>query len=451
MSRRWAIWALAALTSAGGACAEDLTLDEAIRLALASNRSLRNTVLQSKELDERKASFKTQLLPSAHVFALVAQPVSPFDFTVSKGTLGVDSAGALLPQSDVALRTPAHPLGITALTVTEPLSSIPSIRRGLAILDIQKNLAEEQTRLERQTLIRDVRQLYYGIQSVQSALRAAQENVRLAQEVVRVTAQYVEKRQVLDVDYLEAQVHLAQAMESVLDLDNQRETLKSKLNHKIGRDVLTDFTVPSTSGAPEATPFEALDQTAAELAEARRRALEQRPETREASLRVEQARLELRNTGSAYNPAIAAQFTDIGLMNATNFLPRQIGLLGVSMTWEPFTWGRRKHDLDQKRYELEAAVNREQEAKGAVAIDLAEQFRRVQLSAARLRVANLSRQMAVEALRIAQKQYEAQYSLVKTVLQAQASLERTAADYQRTLGELWTARAEYQRAMGQDQ
>jgi outer membrane protein TolC len=397
-------------------------------------------------LDDRKAGLRTQLLPSAHVFALAAQPLAPFDFVIGRGTLGIDSNGAPLPQADANFRDPALPFAILGVTVAEPISSIPSIKRGLGIFDIQKKMAEEQVRLERQTLIRDIRQLYYGIQSLQSALRGAQENVRLSQEVERITSEYAEKRQVLDVDHLEAQVQLAKSVENVLDLENQRETLKSKLNQKIGRNILTEFTVadmPDTSGNAPAIPED--------ISESRQRALAQRPETRQARLRVDQATLEMRNAAATFNPVIAAQYTGIELFDATPLLPKQIGFAGVSLAWEPFTWGRKKHELGQRRDEIQEAVNKEQDAREQIAIDVNDQFRKLQLTAARLRVATLSRQLATEALRVAQKQYEVQFSLVKTVLQAQAALQNANADYQRTMGDQLTARAEYERALGEDQ
>ena len=216
----------------GAALAQELTFDQAIQMALRSNRPVQNAVIEAAKFDDRKASVKSQFLPSAHIFAIGAQPVAPFDFTISRGEFGKDSGRGQIPESNVQLRDAGSPHRSRGGSVIQPLSAIPTIRKQLALIDVEKKLADEQTRLDRQTLVRDVRELYYGIQSVQSAVRAARESVRLSQEVVRVTSEYVEKRQVLDVDYLEAQVHLAKAMESVLDIGNQRETLKSKLNHE---------------------------------------------------------------------------------------------------------------------------------------------------------------------------------------------------------------------------
>ncbi len=207
-------------------------------------------------------------------------------------------------------RMPLDPAGLVMVSVTQPLSTIPTIKRDLSLIEIQQKLAQEQIRLERQTLVRDIRKIYYEIQSVQSALTAAQESVKLAREVVRLTSEYVEKRLALDADALEAQVHLAQALENVVDLENQRETLKSQLNQKISRDVLTEFTVAQIPESVETSPDAQYD-----LNEARRLALAQRPETRAAELRLQQANLEIRNAAAAFNPTIAAEYAGVTLAN----------------------------------------------------------------------------------------------------------------------------------------
>jgi outer membrane protein TolC len=422
-------------------------LDQAIDMALKSNRSVQNATIEAAKFGDRRASLKSQLLPDAHVFGFALQPVAPFNVDIPKGSLGVDSADAPIPASETRFHTDARPIGVAAVSVIQPLSSIPTIHKRLSLLDVERQLAEEQTRLERQTAVRDVRQLYYEIESLESALGAARESVRLFQEIERITAQYVEKRYVLDVDFLEAQLHLAKATESVLDLQNRQETLKSKLNQKMGRDVMTQFTVPEIPATAEASFSDSPQDTS----EARARALAQRPEVRQAQLKVEHARSELSIASASFNPTIAAQFIGIETTPIDSLLPRQVGFAGISLSWQPFTWGRKQHELAVYRDELQQAINQQEDAKSLVEIDVAEQYRRLQLAAAHLHVASLSRQMATESLRVARKQYEAEFALLKTVLQAQSALENSNADYQHSLTELWTARAEYERALGQNQ
>jgi outer membrane protein TolC len=430
----------AALPVAG----QQLTLDEALSRALVANRMLKVAALDAAKLEEKRSSLKTELLPQARFFALAAQPLNPFSFTIERGALGFDSGGALLPTSDAKLQNSVRPIGVAALAITQPLSLIPSIRRGVRIADIQREIATEQLRLARQQLVRDVRVLFQGIEGAENGLKAAEEGVRLSQEVVRISAEYVAKREVLDVDYLQAQMQLAKYNENVLEFENERDDLKARLNQKMGRDVLTEFAIAVTSeDAPSAG-------IADDAAEARARALEQRPEVRQARLKLQAAKLGLENAAASFHPTIAAELIGVELADINPLLPRQIGFAGLSFNWQPVTWGRRKHELADKRYEIEQAEMLEKEAEDQVRVEVTEHLRRLRLAQTKLRVADLGRQMAEESLRISQRRYEAEYSLLKTVLDAQATREAANADYRRTLNELSLERAEYARAMGED-
>ena len=63
------------------------------------------------------------------------------------------------------------------------------------------------------------------------------------------------------------------------------ETQQENLNEVLGRDLTTEFAVQAI---PELATYEL------NLAEARRRALDQRPEVREAGLKMKQAQLDVR-------------------------------------------------------------------------------------------------------------------------------------------------------------
>ncbi len=433
-----------AVSTARFAAAQQLTLDDALTQALAANRTLKAAALDAERLEEKRSGLKTELLPHTRIFALAAQPLNPFSFTIERGALGFDSGGALIPASDAKLQNSVRPIGVAAIAVTQPLSLIPSIRREVRIADVEREIATEQLRLARQQLVRDVRLLFQGIEDAESALKAAGEGVRLSQEVVRITAEYVSKREVLDVEYLQAQMQLAKYNENVLELENERDNLKARLNQKMGRDVLTEFTpAPASEAAPSAGIAE-------DAAEARARAIEQRPEVRQARLKLQAAKLGLDNAAASFHPTVSAELIGVELADVNPLLPRQIGFAALSLNWQPITWGRRKHELADKRHEIEQAGILEKEMEDQVRVEVTEHLRRLRLAQTKLRVADLGRQMATESLRISQQRYEAQYSLLRTVLDAQAALETANADYRRTLNELSLERAEYARAMGED-
>src|SRR5262249_56138283 len=98
---------------------------------------------------------------------------------------------------------------------------------------------------------------------------------------------------------------------------------KEKGNQGMGRDILTNFTVQSV-----------LEVTADELdlEAARQRALQQRPELRQARLRQTQAEQDLRAKRAEYIPDLAAEFNTVGFLNFGLFFPTQSSSLGLSLS-----------------------------------------------------------------------------------------------------------------------
>jgi outer membrane protein TolC len=66
-------------------------------------------------------------------------------------------------------------------------------------------------------------------------------------------------------------------------------------------------------------------------------------------------------------------------------------------------------------------------------------------------VARLAQESSVEGLRVAKNKYSVEAVLVKDVLQAQVGLEQSNSDYQQALTSFWNARADFERALGEDQ
>src|SRR5262249_42853998 len=137
----------------------------------------------------------------------------------------------------------------------------------------------EQARADKQKLVREVKRVYYSLQQVESSLRSVQQTLALYNELARLTENYVAGEVVLKADLLQVQTNLAKAEQSQLLLYDQQATGKEQLNQLLGRDVLTEFHVQPV--------LEAKDDTM-NLEAARQRAIEARPEIRQAKLRQTQ-------------------------------------------------------------------------------------------------------------------------------------------------------------------
>jgi outer membrane protein TolC len=442
MLRRKISFVIAALACRSVLNAADvLTLEDAIALALENNRALRSSILDAEKAQDRLAGERTRQFPAFSLYMLGAQQLRSFDFTLEKGILGTYDETGPLPSEDVHLKTPLQPTGFMMARVIQPLSSLIRIRRNLDTLKTGVKLANEETRAERQKLAREIKRVYYGLQQVEASLRSVRETANLYEEVEALTSRYVLQEVALRRDLLETQTRLAKTQQLEIQLKNQRAAGKEQLNQLIGRNVLTEFDVQPVLEASGDLPA---------LEEARLRALKDRPEIRLAELRRVQAEQDLRAKKAEYIPDIAAEFNNIAFLNWGRFMPAQTMSVGVSLTWEPFDWGRRKHESAAKQRTAEQARISQQEAESLVLVDLNDKHRQLRYRRSELRVARLARETAVENLRVMKNKYSVQAVLVRDVLQAQVSLEESNTEYQQALTSYWNSRADFERAIGED-
>jgi outer membrane protein TolC len=419
-----------------------LTVDQAVQIALENNRELRNAIVEARKTDFRISVTRSQMLPAISLRAIGSQELSPIDFTFKRGLLGVFPGTGPIPANDTRVRTPLVPTGLLVTQIAQPITTLRRIRLNAGLLGFNGKVASEQVRAKRQDIVREVRRLYYAIQQAESSSRALDEAVNLYRETVALTSRYVSEQVVLRGDNLTAQTRLAQSEEELVKLHDEADSRKEQLNSLMGRDILTAFSVtPVLEGA-------AGEEFSIEVA--RERALEQRTEIRQARLRLEAAEQDRRIQESQRIPDVTANLTSIRTLNYNTFVPQVLNSVGITVTWEPFDWGRKKSQLAEKDLAIEQAHNSLADAQSQVVIDVNDKFRKLRETRGQLRVAQLSRQASEENFRVIQEKFSVQASLVKDVLAGQASLEQAGSDYRQALLSYWNARTEFEKALGEE-
>jgi outer membrane protein TolC len=417
--------------------AEVLSLDQAINIALRNNRSLKNSRLNVEKGEDQIRSIRTSRLPSTHLYALVSQDMVKHETSLTNPFTGVfPGIGPFF-----SLSTPRRPTAVFAAQVLQPISQQYRIGLAIDVVKLARDEEQQKFRSQEQSLINNVKQTYYGILQSESALENVRDEVKSYRELDRVTGEFVLQQVVLKSDHLQVQTRLAKAEYEALDLTNRLSTQKEQLNQLLGRDLLTDFSVGPVA---EATIFEY------DISSSRRRALEQRPELSEARLNIRQARLDKRLKKSEYIPDVSVGFTSLSLRNFDEVVPRNIASVGVVMSWEPFDWGRKKRQLAEKSKTIEQAENSLKETEDQIVIEVGDKFRRLQQTQQALRVARLNQDAEREALRVTQGRYKFEAALLTEVLQSQAKLADANNQYQQALLSFWTAKAELEKALGQE-
>jgi outer membrane protein TolC len=417
--------------------AEMLSLDQAINIALQNNRPLKNARLTVDKGVDEIAAIRTSRFPSAHFYALVSEDMVKHEPNLTNPLAGVfPGVGPFF-----TLSTPRRPTAVFAAQILQPISQQYRIGLAIGAVKLARDEKQQKLRSEEQSLVNDVKKTYYGILQSESALENVRDEVKSYRELDRVTGDFVVQQVVLKSDHLQVQTRLAKAEYEAVDLTNRLSTQKEQLNKLLGRDLLTDFSV---SPVPDATVIEY------DISTSRGRALEQRPELSEARLRIEQAKLDKRLKKSEYIPDVSVGFTSLSLRNFDEIVPRSIASVGVVMSWELFDWGRKKRQLAEKSKTIEQAENAFKETEDQILIEVGDKFRRLQQTQQALRVARLSQDAEREALRITQSRYRFESALLTEVLQSQATLADANNQYQQALLSFWTAKAELEKAIGED-
>lgn len=442
LMKRTTAWATAVVGLWGiSLAAEELSLNAAVQLALQRNTEIANTALDVSKSKDRYAALHTSLYPKFSFYALGSQQLMPITATIAAGTLEKNSPIGPIPYQDAHFSTPMQPTGFLVGRIAQPLLTLYRINLNLKALNTSTDISEQKARSKRQEVVRNVKQLYYGIEQVQSSLAVTRESIVLYKEVERLTTDYVAKQTALESELLQAQATLADAEQSELTLSNQEAKQKEQLNDLLGRDVLTDFTV---------TPIDEAQQPEIDLVAARKTALSQRPELKQAQLKVVQSEQELRAKRAEYIPDISAEFNSVTLLNFNSFLPSGSYSVGLSLSWEPFDWGRKKNEIAEKRDTVTQDKNTETSTERKVIMDVDDKYRNIQQSWAKLHTAGLTQRYATENLRVYKNQYKVQAALLKVVFQAQTTLAQANSDYQHALADYWTAQAEFEYALGED-
>lgn len=419
------------------ASGETLTLDQAVTLALGNNHSVKIAQLAVARADEDIAAAKTSRLPALHTHVLVSGNLAKNELKVQ------NPAENLFPGLGdfFTLNVDRKPTAVFAVSAIEPLTQQYRIGLHIKLERLAREAAQAKLSQQENETIAQVKKAYYSILQTQSALASVQEAVKSYQELDKVTGDYVVQQVALKAEHLVVQTRLAQVRYQELELSSRLATQKEQLNSLLGRDVSNAFEV---AGMPAFVSFET------DLTAARKVALERRPELQQARLTVAQATLARRIKKSEYIPDVSAGFTYLTPRNYGGTIPKNFANIGVSVSWEFFDWGRKKHQLAEKESAIEQAKNGLKETEDQVLLDVGDKLRKLQLSGQALEVAKLAEASAKENLRVSTGRYKLQAVLLSDVLQSQASLAEATHEYQRALLAFWTAKAEFEKALGEE-
>lgn len=432
---------LAQITAQDDSASPDLlTIDQAAAMAVANNHDLKIVSLNVDSSKDKVLAAKTKRLPSFNFYTFASQLLAPISFNVPAGQFGTYPGIGPVPATDTNITTPSQPTAYIFATASQPLLTLYKINIYVHGEQLSVEQAVQQLRAEKNTVVNDVRQAYYSVVEIQNAIGATQASIKQYEELDRISNDYVKEKVVLLSESLEVKAKLAQERLQLMQDQDKLQTAKETLNNLLGRDLAIDF---------RATEDKELSPVEGDLKAAQTIALEQNPTVKEAEIKIQQADNVRRLAKAEYVPDIGATFHYLSPFGV-NFVPTNIASVGIEISWEPWDWGRKRDVVNEKTVAVEQSKLNLEQTKSNVLVNLDKQFRALQEARAAVDVASAQQEASRQKLREVTQQYEQKTSLLRDVLQQQSAVEKANADYNGAIASFWTAKANFQKALGED-
>jgi len=417
-----------------------LTLDQAIELARSHNRELKQAGLEIHKQQEAFSEARTQLYPRFDTYFLGSELLTPLDFTIKSGTLGTFPATGPIPAKDSVIHTPARPVAIASVTVTQPLTQLLRIDLSIRQQRLATELSQQSYLEHQQVLVNEVRHAYYAILESQSEVESQRALLAYLKELQQLTARRLQQEAVLKADSLRITAQRTKALYQLTVIEDALSDRKEALNRLLGRDLLEEFTVEMV---PASLPEES------GLQQARKVAIEMRPEIKAETIKKERAALDTKIEKTRFIPDISIQANYLTTPNIS-FLPQNVGAVGVLLTWQPWDWGQKRHNIAQKVDAEKQAQLSIDNVREQVLQDVDSTFRRLREAREMLTAAQAARDAEAEKLRNEMDAYSQQTIVLSDLLQQQSSVASAEDQCRQGLLAFWRARADFERALGEE-
>jgi outer membrane protein TolC len=389
---------------------------------------------------EGTADIKTERLPHFQVYFLGGEALNSINFKIPQGALGTYQSTGPIPGQTSNISTPQTFTGFVLGQATQPLSQLWKVHLAILESKIGEELAQERLRRQRQDTAHSIRDLYYQIAQTQAQVASAEANIKYLVDLQSETDRNLAEQTALKGDSLAVKAKLSQQRYQLLTLRDSLETQKESLNQLLGRDLNSEFSV-------EAQPLPA--DAEIDIAVARREALNQRAEIREARIQSRKAEVEVRRQRAEYIPDFSANVTYLSAPNVS-FLPQNVSIAGFVLQWQPFDWGQKRHKIESLKDSVKQTALTEQDAEQLVMVDVKAKFRKLAEARALLDTITLTQEAEREKMRVVTNRYGQKAALLSDILQQEAAVAQADADYQKALAAFWSAKASFDYALGRN-
>jgi outer membrane protein TolC len=416
-----------------------LTLSQAIDLALKQNRSLKLAQLDVVDSEQKKNIARAGYLPRLKNESTVIHVTELQQLVIPAGSLQAPGIGPI-PTTTAVIGQGTFTGYTSGTGLSQPLTQMFKTHQENRAATADIHSARDKLYETENDVALKVSQLYYGILIAQLKGEAAKAEAEAAQVKLQESTRSVEEGGALEEVVLESRAATLDAKQMVLKQSLEVRDLTVELNNLLGLPLNTKlqlseqpFVVPSSITSRE---------------ECVRIAREESPDVRAAKEAVERAKAALKVAKYAYIPDLTA-FARYSYQSGIPFLVHNFGTFGAIFEYELFDGGRRKAEIGEARTTLSKAEVNFEKVEEEVAVEVEIAYDNVEQMLTLVAAAEEVLKARTEGARLADSRFEQGAALASVRAEAAAKMSSAKASLLEANLGLSLAQLELKRAMGE--
>jgi outer membrane protein TolC len=385
-----------------------LTLPEAIRLGLASSKTLK---LSQAKIDEATAQFdqlKDQNLPSGKA----SYAYSHAEIPVNTLEIGGGNPVHLPSRADAFI-------GMASLS--ETVLDAHRLRYAKEAQDLMIKIAKLDAETNRDEVAYAIINAYYNLYKVQQSLQVVQQNLDAADSQLKQATRFFEQGIVTKNDVLRFQLEKSNVEVTGADLEANRKVVNYDMNLLLGLPETTQLSV---------TDFLGQGNASGSLAALIDSALANRGEIRTAGLRTKAAESAIKSLHADQYPVLALAANMYYVNAGGKILPEANSFIlpvsvGATLAWNfDKLWMNKNKIAEAKIRKSEAEISRSISA-DRIKSEVNRNFQNYQTALERIRIYETSVAQATENDKILESKYRNNIASVTDRIDAQSQLFQT--------------------------
>jgi len=322
-----------------------ITLQEAVQLALHHNHDIRIAGYTVEEKERAKQAAKSSYFPSIRNDSNFMHATDTELIQIKPGSLGI-AGGTPIPPADAIISQGGKNFTTSGTQITQPLTTLLKIRRENDLAQAELKASREKAQLTGNDVALAVHQVYYQVLIAQAHRSATEARIKASEALQSERVEQVKFGSSLEENLIDSRAEQLQAKQELLTTDFQLTDLKLKLNDLIGLPLATALDLDP--GVPEF-------QETCQRKDCVTAAIESQPEILAARAQVEEAEAAVHlSKADIWVPDVEA-FARYSYQENVPFLARNFGTFGVHFGYDLFDSGRKKALLRERQAQLSQA------------------------------------------------------------------------------------------------